>query len=47
MRSKLDSALQTYIEANDIALIVNSSAVVYSRSGVDITTAITAMLDQE
>jgi outer membrane protein len=47
MRSKLDSALQTYIEANDLALIVNSSAVVYSRSGVDITTAITAMLDQE
>ena len=47
MRPKLDGALKTYIEANDIALIVNSNAVVYSRSGVDITAAITAMLDQD
>ena len=47
MRPKLDSALKTYIEANDIALIINSSAVVYSHAGVDITAAITALLDKE
>lgn len=47
MRPKLDSALKAYIEANDIALIVNSSAVVYAQTGVDITAAITALLDKE
>ena len=47
MRPKLDAVLKAYIEANDIILIVNSSAVVYAQQGVDITVAITALLDQE
>ncbi len=47
MRPKLDGALKAYIEDNDIALIINSSSVVYAHAGVDITTAITALLDKE
>ena len=47
MRPKLNKVLGAYIEANKIALIVNNSAVVYVQDGIDITGAITALLDQE
>jgi outer membrane protein len=47
MRPKLNAILSTYIETNNIALIVNNTAVVYVQDGIDITAAITALLDQE
>ncbi len=47
MKPRLDAVLRGYIETNNIGLILNSSAVVYAGQGVDITSEIATLLDQE
>ena len=47
MKSRLDAVLRTYIETNNVGLIVNSSAVIYAAQGVDITAEVVTLLDQE
>lgn len=47
MKPRLDAVLRTYIETNNIGLIINSSAVIYAGQGVDITNEIASLLDQE
>lgn len=47
MKPRLDAVLRTYIEANNVGLILNSSAVIYAAQGVDITAEIATLLDQE
>ena len=47
MKPRLDAVLRTYIEVNNVGLILNSSAVIYAGQGVDITSEIAALLDQE
>ena len=47
MKPRLDAVLRTYIETNNVGLIVNSSAVIYAVQGVDITAEIATLLDQE
>lgn len=47
MKPRLDAVLRTYIETNNVGLIVNSSAVIYAAQGVDITADIATLLDQE
>ena len=47
MRPKLDEVLTKYIEANNISLILNRNAVVYVQDDIEITAAITALLDEK
>ena len=47
MKPRLDAVLRTYIETNNVGLIINSSSVIYAAQGVDITTEIATLLDQE
>ena len=47
MKPRLDAALRTYIETNNVGLIINSSSVIYAAQGVDITPEIATLLDQE
>ena len=47
MKPRLDAVLRTYIETNNVGLIVNSSAVIYAAQGVDVTAEIATLLDQE
>lgn len=47
MKPRLDAVLRTYIEANNVGLIINSGSVIYAAQGVDITTEIATLLDQE
>jgi outer membrane protein len=47
MKPRLDAVLRTYIETNNVGLIVNSSAVIYAAQGIDVTAEIATLLDQE
>jgi outer membrane protein len=47
MRPKLDEVLTKYIEANNISLILNRNAVIYLQGDIEITAAITALLDEQ